>query len=449
MLSLADTKGVLPIPALDFQSTTLPYGAPMLAPFKYIPPPSPGKSEEAQENRPKRNPDQQRIADLNAAGNYQAVGTEGLALLSKEKPDEALQLIIANSLAWTGRLKEAVLTYQGLTTGQYANDANVGLANIQRWRGRDEQAMPIYRRVLASEPGHAAALEGAALASRELSPRTQLSFGGSSDSSDMQRRSATINHRWRDGSGTNIMEVETSGVRDRLPTSQAEQQDVTLRYEGLNLPLKPSMELSMPTQADRTLYGSARIRFAQDEQASLTVGRVNWGRMASNANALALGLSASHIGMTVAHGFTFGSLQGRFNYYDISDNNQLLTTSLHLASAWRPIGSNFKPFIGMETRGAKFNTPNNYWSPAQGSGTLYAGLMGEWGSADWNFYASGQTGVRLYGDAGTSWSVSAGGKRWLSKDVALSMNLWSMASWRNNAAYRAQSASVNLEKLWR
>ena len=445
MVTLADTKGVLPNPALDSQGTTLPYGALMLAPFKYIPPPGAGKSEEAPEDSPKRNPDQQRIADLNAAGKYQEVGTEGLALLSKEKPDAALQLIIANSLAWTGRLKEAVPTYQGLTTGQHANDANVGLAHIARWRGRDDQAMPIYRRVLANEPDHAAALEGAALASRELSPRTRLSFGGSSDSSDNQRRSATLNHRWRDSTGARIMEVETSGVRDRLPGTEATQQDVTLRYEDLGLSLKPSFELSV---AGRTLYGSARIRFGKDEQVSLTVGRINWGRIAHSANALALGLSASHIGMTVAHELTFGTLQGRFNYYDISDNNSILAASVHLMSAWRPIGNNFKPFVGMETRGAKFNTLN-YWSPAQGSGTTYAGLIGEWGSADWNFYASGQTGVPLYGDSGTGWSVSAGGKRWLSKDVALSMNLWSMASFRDNAAYRAQSANINLEKLWR
>ena len=102
----------------------------------------------------------------------------------------------------------------------------------------------------------------------------------------------------------------------------------------------------------------------------------------------------------------------------------------------------------MQTRDAKFSSPS-YWSPEQGSGTLYAGLLGEWGSADWNFYASAQSGTGLYGDAGTSWSVSGGGKRWLSNDIALSMNFWSMASWRDNAAYRAQSATVSLEKLWR
>jgi hypothetical protein len=242
--------------------------------------------------------------------------------------------------------------------------------------------------------------------------------------------------------------VETSGVNDRLPDSVAKQQDVTVRYEDLSLPLKPSLELSMPTQLDRTLYGSARIRFGPDEQASLTVGRVNWGRIASNPNALASQLAASHVGIAVAHGFSFGTLQGQVNYYGISDNNQVLTTRLNLASAWRPIGNNFKPFVGIETRDVKFNTPN-YWSPEQGSGTLYAGLMGEWGSADWNFYASGQSGVRLYGDAGASWAFTAGGKRWLSKDVALSMNLWSMANTRDNSTYRAQSANMNLEKLWR
>ncbi len=444
LLALADTKGVLSNPALDPQSTTLPYGGPILAPFKYIPPIGPVKIEE---DSPKRNPDQQRIVDLNAAGNYQAVGTAGMALLAKEKPDEALQLIIANSLAWTGRLKEAVPAYQSLTTGKYANDATVGLANVQRWRGRDDEAMPLYRKVLASDPSNEVALEGVALSSRELSPRTLVSFGGSSDSSDMQRRSAILNHRWRDSTGSRIMEVETAGVNDRLPNSEATQQDVTVRYEDLNMSLKPSIELSMPTRTDRTLYGSARIKFGSGEQVSLTAGRVNWGRMASNPNALAAGLVASHIGMTVTEVFSFGTVQGRLNYYDISDNNELFTTSLNLSSTWRPIGKNFKPFIGIETRGTKFNTPN-YWSPAEGSGTLYAGLMGEWGGADWNFYASGQSGARLYGDAGASWSFSAGGKRWLSKDVALSMSLWSMASTRDNATYRAQSANVNLEKLW-
>jgi hypothetical protein len=57
--------------------------------------------------------------------------------------------------------------------------------------------------------------------------------------------------------------------------------------------------------------------------------------------------------------------------------------------------------------------------------------------------------VGLWGDAGNGWGVSTGGKRWLSSDVALSLNLWAMSGWRDNSNYKAQAASMTLEKLWR
>lgn len=451
MVSLADTTDFSPSALGGRQNNaTSPGDSLPLAPFRYIPPSGPesvDKTRPAELALPKRSPDQQRIIDLSAAGDYQAAGTEGLALISKEQPDGELQLIIANSLAWTGRLKEAIPTYQGLSDGKYANPAAVGLANVLRWRGRDDQALPLYRSVLSSDPSNAGALEGLDLAMREISPRTLLSFGRGSDSSDEQRQSVTINHRWRDRGGSNIMEVETSAVKDTLPGIEAKQQDVTLRYQSLSLALKPSLELSMPTTEDHTLYGGVRIKLF-DDQVAVSGGRVNWGRMATNPKALASHLSATHAGVTAAKDFSLGKLVARVDYYDISDGNTILSSGLHLASAWRPLGGHFKPFLGIETRGAKFNTLS-YWSPDQGSGTAYAGVLGEWGAADWNLYASGQAGVRLFGDAGTSWSWSAGGKRWISNDVALSVNLWSLDSWRNNAAYRAQAATINLEKLWR
>lgn len=445
----ADDKGFLPSTTLDYQGVSPPLGGPIqLPPFKYIPPAgAANKAKQPGIDLPKRSPDQQRLIDLNAAGDYQAVGTQGLALMANAKLDDELQLMIANSLAWTGRLKEAISVYQGLTKGGYAKDANIGMANIQRWSGRDDQAAPIYRSVLASDPVNADALEGLALSVRELSPRTTLSFGGSHDSSDMQRRSATVNHRWRDASGANIFEVETSKVRDALPTSAASQQDISVRYQNLSLTLKPSLELSMPTQDNRTLFGSLRISLDED-QTSLQVGHVNWGRLATNPNALASGLTASHAALSAGYNFPFGKLSGRFNYYNISDGNTILTSNLNVDSSWRPLGNNFKPFFGIESRQAKFNT-SNYWSPASGSGTAYVGLKGEWVAADWTLYSAGQVNLPLFGEAGNGWSVSAGGKRWLSNDVAISMNLWAMASHRDNSAYRAQAASVNLEKLWK
>ena len=170
--------------------------------------------------------------------------------------------------------------------------------------------------------------------------------------------------------------------------------------------------------------------------------------MSTNPNALALGLAASHLGATATHGFIFGTLRGRIDYYDITDNNRVVNTSVHLASNWRPLGNNFRPFVGVQTRTAQFTSPN-YWSPEMGSGTLYAGLLGEWDGANWNLYTSVQSGARLYGDAGKSWAISGGGKRWLSDDLALSMTFWAMESVRDSAAYKAHSATFILEKLWR
>ena len=422
----------------------------MLGPFKYIAPSNTSTTDAAtpvEAEKPKRSPKLQRIIDLSAAGDYKAVSAEGMALLANEKQDDELQLIVANSLAWTGRLKEAVPAYQGLLTGKYANDASVGLASVYRWNGRDDRAVTLYRSVLASDPTHAGALEGLNLATRETSPRTLLSFGSGGDSSEEQRQFATLNHRWRDKSGVHLMEVETSLVKDALPGVEAQQQDVSFRYQNLNLALKPSLELSMPTTNDHTLYGSVRVKLFAD-QVTLSGGRVNWSRMATNPNALTRGLSAMHAGLSYVRDFSMGNLSARVNLYDVSDDNLVVASSVHLASAWRPLGSSFKPFIGVETRGAKFSA-TSYWSPDQGSDTLYAGLLADWGSTDWNFFLSAQLGTRLFGDAGTSSSLSTGGKFWITNDLALSASIWSMESWRNNAAYRAQAATLNLEKLWR
>ena len=448
MLSWAQTGELLLNPSLDrksgsasAQNNLIP-----LDPFKYIPPTGSSKNQQASDNI-KRSPDQQRIIDFNTAGNYQAVATEGLLLMSKEKLDDDLQLMIANSLAWTGRMTEAIPTYQGLANGQFANEANVGLANVFRWNGRDNQAAPLYRAVLASDPENKDAIEGLELANRELRPRTTVSVGGSNDSADIQRRAVTLNHRWRDSTGSKVMEIETSVVRDRLPTVQANQADLTFRYQALNLTLKPSFEISTATKTSGNIYANGGIKLF-DDQLSLQAGRMNWGRIATNPNGLAANLSAWNAGLIWNQNLSFGRILARANYYDISDGNRVVTSSVNFASSWRPLGSHFKPFVGIETRDAKFNTLN-YWSPAQGYGTAFAGVMAEWEGPDWNYYTSAQAGTPLYGEAGNSWNLLVGGKRWVSPDVAIGFSAGVLSSRRDSAEYRAKSANVSVEKLWK
>jgi hypothetical protein len=429
----------------------------LISPFSYLPAAGSGTqgggasnslASELDPNHPKRTPPQQRIADFNTAGDYQSAGTEGMALLAKEKPDDGLQLIIANSLAWTGRLNEAVPAYMGITQGEYANDAYVGLANILRWRGRDHQAAPIYQGVLTNDPENVGALQGLELAGRELAPKTTITFGANEDNSESRRRYGTLNHRWRTGeNGAGIVELETSSIRDTLPGVEADQRDLTARYQAMDLELKPSVELSLPTNTNNSVYGSARIQFDED-RGTLEAGRVNWGRLAMNANALAANLSATHLGGSEKRTFDFGTVSGKVNFFDISDGNTILATNIHLTSSWRPFGNNWKPFAGVDTRNAKFASAR-YWSPSNGSGSAYGGLLGEWATEDWLLYVSGQMGFGFYGDAGTSWSAAGGGKTWLTRDIALGINLWAMAGWRDAATYRAQAANVTLEKLWR
>lgn len=450
LTTLAQGGDSLPSSLLNRQSVTAPVGSALqIAPFKYIPTTGYVAAEAlAAETAggPKRSPPQQRIVDLSAAGNYAAAGQEGLSLIKSEKTDDGLQLIIANSLAWSGQLNDAVATYEKLSKGELANAANVGLANIEQWRGRSEKAAPMYRAVLATEPGNVDAQTGLALAERELRPKTSITFGGSKDSSDIEGRNTTINHRWRDDSNLNIMEVETSNVRDWKGDNDASQRDVTFRYQSLGLELKPSFEISSLAKSDRSVFASARLSFNNDQE-TVDFGYINWSKTTVTPNGLAANLGASHLGAGTRRNYKFGDVTGRVDLYAISDSNRIWTSNLQLTSSWRPMGSHVKPFVGAETRTATFNT-SNYWSPSNGSGTLYGGLLGEWGVADWSLYATGQLGMPFYGDAGTGWTVAAGGKRWLTSDIALSANLWAMSSWRDSATYRSQSANVTLEKLW-
>ena len=390
---------------------------------------------------------QHHFYDMYNAEDYQAVSTEGMALLARETPDDGLRLIIANSLAWTGQLKEAGQQYQALLKGQVSKDANVGLANVYRWSGREDQALPLLRSVLTIDPNHAGAKEGLELVQRELRPRTVVSMGGANDSSDMQRSSLTANHRWRDRSGSHLFEIETSGVNDRMPGTDVNQSDLTFRYQTLNLPLQTRIDLSAQANPESTIFGGLRLKL-HESPLFLDVGRVNWGRLASNALALQAKLAANHVGVEMSGDLSsYGKLGGRVDYYDISDSNAILSSHFSFTPAWRPLGLRIKPLIGMETRDAR-TASGAYWSPAAGYGAVYAGLLSEWSGANWDFFASGQIGTRLYGEAGTNWSISAGGRHWLGKDLAVGLNLWDMASWRNNASYRAKSLALSVEKVW-
>jgi tetratricopeptide (TPR) repeat protein len=433
----------VPMQLAQASANTSP-GELFLRPFKFVPPKT---IPDAEQNGPKRPPQQQRIADLHAVGNYEKAGNEGLSLLSSEKADDGLQLIVANSLAWSGRTKEATATYQKIKDPALVNDANVGIANILRWQNQPEIAAPVYRQVLAQNPEHADARSGLDVAERDMAPRTTVTFGRSSDSSEAIRGEATVNHRWRDDSKFQIYEIEAGAVRDELPGVEGRQQDITVRYQDLALQLKPTLELNSPTNINQAIFGGVKF-LLDDDRVQIDIGRVNWAKIAANANALLSGVSASHLGIDAKREFAIGNATASIDYYGISDHNTIWTSDMRLISSLRPFGNNVRPYLGIETRQADFLSAN-YWSPSDGYGSLYGGLTGEWQADEWSLYGSAQIGAPVYGDAGSSWMLSGGAKRWVTKDIALSSNVWGMRSIRSGTEYRAQSINVILEKVWR
>jgi hypothetical protein len=211
-----------------------------------------------------------------------------------------------------------------------------------------------------------------------------------------------------------------------------------VRYQSLNLPLQPKFELSQQMQPKVKLFGKIGTNFL-DNEVKIEAGHENWGKLA--------GLSSNHVGISGNHVYDFGQLFATADLHYISDGNRIVTSKLDYKPAWTPLGTHVKPYVGMETRDAQSNTLV-YWSPAIGFGTAYAGLQGEMGQEDWSVYGGAQLGTHLYGEAGNSWSVSAGSKIWLLHDLALDLGIWKMQSRRNNAVYRAKSFNMGLEKLW-
>jgi hypothetical protein len=412
-----------------------------IAPFQYVQgerwkAPDPGEIIE-------RTGAAKQVEHLFTAGKYELAGTEGFALISKEKVDEQLQVMIANSLAWTGRTKEAGQLYRVLQTGKYKMEAKLGLANLYRWEGRDHLAHPLYKEVLTSQPTNTDAIEGLALSLRELRPKTSIVLGGSNDSSDVKTRSWLINHRWHDASLANVWEVETTGLTSANLFLNLKRQAATLRYSALETFLKPKVELG--SDGKHLLYDLTLE--VPNLPIKVSAGRVNWGVLSNNPSSLVAEQTASKFSVSGATDLSIGKIDGRISIYKVSDGNQVVTSNLNFTPTWRPFGANIKPLMGFETRGTTFAT-TRYWSPATGYGSAFLGLMGEWESRNWNVYVSAQMGTRLFGEAGRSWSTSAGGKYWLTEDWNVSLRFWAMASQRDYLRYKARSAYITVEKLW-
>jgi tetratricopeptide (TPR) repeat protein len=394
-----------------------------------------------------RDPTAQHIFDLYLKEDYAAVITQGLPLLSVYPKDGQLRLIIANCLSWnTTRYTQAIELYQSLLNGPYARDASLGLANTYRWSGRDDLALPLYKTLIAEEPESSDIQDGLVLAQRAMRPRTLFSIGRAGDTNNMRRNEAVVAHRWRSDSGNSIYEVELGGTNDSMPDLGINQRNATLRFQNLDLPFKPTFEVSRQTTPQQTTFGGVHLELT--DTTKLTVNRVNWGLLSFNVNAEAANLSASHVALASSQSGELGSIRGRVDYFGVSDGNTVLMSNLQFTPAWRPLGKHFKTFVGMQTRNQSDYSPL-YWSPMNGGyGVWFAGVQAEWSNDTTDLYATAQAGNRLYGEGTRNWGLAAGGRKMLNSDLALGVKLSYYAGGQYGPTFSYASALVTIEKFW-
>jgi hypothetical protein len=404
--------------------------------FHYVP------GHKAVEDVP-RPPAQQKLIQLNQDGNYVALAKQGAALLKKEKVDDQLKFIIANAMAWTGKLHPAETLYKTLLNGPMALDTKVALANIMRWRGKNYLAVPMYREVLAVDPTHEEATHGLKLSEDAMRPRTRLTMNKTHDSDQVNTNLVTLNHQWQTHDGLRTWGVELNRMSDSSPYANARQATVVLRHQALDKPMEPAVEIGL---GDR-LYGSITIR-PTSLPVHVTVGKVNWGQMSLNPLALGQRLSALNLGASANFAGRFGSVSLTADTYHVSDSNNVQTGTVRFSPAVR-LPLHLRPVVGLEYRKAGFNT-TRYWSPAVGYGLGYVGLEGDWSSKNdrWTVSASVQRGWGFYGEARPSWGGSLSGRYAISHHWSIGANLWSITNSRNDKPYKARSGIIFIERSW-
>jgi hypothetical protein len=380
------------------------------------------------------------------AGAYGRAAKLGAAALSQQPGNHDLRLMVANSLAWSGRLDAAVLQYEKLYGTPLENSGKVGIANVMRWRGRSNEAEPIYEAILARDPVNKEALEGKRMTDRELRPQVNKSVQLLGQTGGFARfESATLYSRYTDdrsvkwGAGYTLGKDRNAPKADKFAAIQG-------YVQALNWPAAPRLDLSVADGFNKTrLYGLVSVDLLPDTF-GLRVGLVNWGHLATNAQAQADGLFARRVGAYWNAGGDWGDLKTKLDAYRVSDGNFVWDAQAIYTPAWQPVAQLFTWYTGAYAKSAD-KTVASYWSPSGTYGLALLGLKKSWYSDRADLTVGVQAGFRLTDEARNNLSLSANGKYWFTESTALGFDLYAASSPRP-AEYKQRTLNINLLRLW-
>lgn len=386
------------------------------------------------------------LRDKFDAGEYWSVGSEGLDYLKQDPANSELRIRVADSLAWTGRYTAAIVQYKLLSDTGLSDRAALGLANVYRWSGRPDLARTLYQQILNVQPENPDATDGMIRINRELRPRTKFNYGRTSDSNSVIQNSDEISHRWRGDNLALKYELSLNLNRiSRLPLNTS-QREIGFSVEHADMALAPKLDLSVQQGPKTRAFGSLRLKLDVAPELHVTIGYVNWGKMAFQPQALLNGLSARQLGVDGSLITHPGTISAAYNAYQISDGNQIQDANIRFSPSWRPLGPDFRYYIGLSGRFALSNVPT-YWSPKADYLSTDIGFTREWSLRETDLSIYGQRGFRAGGEALNSHNMGFAVKRYIDHDWAASLNAGLLKNQRVGA-YNSKYLSIGAERLW-
>jgi len=377
------------------------------------------------------------------AGDYYRTARLGRAALASEAAGSlALRYAVANSLAWTGRYDAALDDYRALFGTEYEARARVGLANIMLWQGRPDAAAREFRAALERDAAVEEGARGLEAASRELRTATGLRLARSADNQDFTRDETWLSlRRWQDERGRRY-EIALLHEDNRSPTFSATREALQGSAFFGDAPLAPRIEAAL---YDDQLFGSLQVEPWRDHL-RLRAGRVNWGRLAFSAAALADRLSADVLGVAAEYRGLPGAFRARADAYRISDGNHVYEGEAQLTPTWQPLPWRVEWYGGVFARRAE-REDARYWSPQPAYQLAFIGVRRGWYSERNDISAWARVGAGLSETAETSYSAGFTARRWLTRAFALGAEAWLVDAPRPTP-YRMHQASAFAQLLW-